>query len=495
MAKNRNALSELKGWFHSSARSPSPKGRFYNTSAAAAAQHQSRIHRLGLPHRDGRSARQFAIMLLRAGAEIEHSLLVQYLYAAYSIDDQYSQSHSGSPQTAMFTLDWKTKIRLVAREEMAHLITVQNLLLALDEDFYLERSPIQGVLNQSIPFALEPVSLASLGKYVILESPDEAELDPATRQRMKAVNEVVKKVHYDRLSRVGLIYAALYWLFLESDKPGSDWPFIRWGAEDFIRCYGKKCHLRKSDFISPHKYQDRSASAQEWGIYEVNAHADAGNPRDAALETLRWIMCQGEGPNAIEKSHFFRFLEMFEQFQQAGKPNMIFNVPTNPVTGNSSKHGSRIVNSDSRGLARLFNIRYQLLMVNILQSLSSSRSLEPTARKRYADWALAEMEFIRRLGQILPQLPFGAKIGAETGHAAAPFEMDKLSGSPAKQRQMRVSLRQESGNLIAKLRTSLNGGRPNIPGEPAERGGGALRALEPSLLDAIAQQDDRMVHV
>src|ERR1700730_1340006 len=495
MAKNRNALSEFKAWFHRPASQSTPTGRLEGTSADGAAQHQSRIHRLGLPPRGRHSARQFAIMLLRAGAEIEHSLLVQYLYAAYSIDDQYSQSHSGSSQTVIFTLDWKTDIRLVAREEMAHLITVQNLLLALDEDFHLERSPIQGVLNQSIPFALAPVSLASLGKYVVLESPDESELDPATLQRMKAVSGVVKKGHYDRLSRVGLIYAALYWLFLESDKPGSDWPFIRWRPENFIKTYGKKCHLRKSDFIAPHKYQDRSASAQEWGIYEVNAHADAGSPRDAALGALRWIMSQGEGPNAIEKSHFFQFLEMFEQFQRAGKPDMILNIPTNPVTENSAKHQVRIASADSRRLPRLFTLRYQLLMLNILQSLSSSRSMEPTARKRYADWALAEMEFIKRIGHILPQLPFGAKIKAETGYAAAPFELGELSSSPPQQMQMRASLRQESGSLIAKLRASLKGGVPNIPGEPAERGGPALRALEPSLLDAIEQQDDRMVHV
>jgi ferritin-like protein len=34
-------------------------------------------------------------------------------------------------------LGWKTDIRLIAREEMAHLITVQNLLLALDRPFHL----------------------------------------------------------------------------------------------------------------------------------------------------------------------------------------------------------------------------------------------------------------------------------------------------------------------------------------------------------------------
>jgi len=67
---------------------------------------------------------EFAVFLLHAAAEIEHSLLIQYLYAAYSIDEQSEQDVNN------FGLSWKTTIRLVAREEMAHLITVQNLLLA-----------------------------------------------------------------------------------------------------------------------------------------------------------------------------------------------------------------------------------------------------------------------------------------------------------------------------------------------------------------------------
>ena len=71
--------------------------------------------------------------LLRAGAEIEHSLAVQYLYAAYSIDET---SHAPRNLTS---LEWKTHLRLVAREEMAHLVTVQNLLLALGQEPHLNR--------------------------------------------------------------------------------------------------------------------------------------------------------------------------------------------------------------------------------------------------------------------------------------------------------------------------------------------------------------------
>ncbi len=113
------------------------------------------------------TARDFAIYLLQAGAEIEHSLLVQYLYAAYSVDER-----AGNDKENIGLL-WKTQIRLVAREEMAHLVTVQNLLLSLKTgEVYLNRGSInKNVKNQPLPFQLEPLSERSLGKYVLFDSP------------------------------------------------------------------------------------------------------------------------------------------------------------------------------------------------------------------------------------------------------------------------------------------------------------------------------------
>src|SRR6516164_8075559 len=46
------------------------------------------FRKFGLPPRPkGFTPKQFAIYLLRVGAEIEHSLAIQYLYAAYAIDE------------------------------------------------------------------------------------------------------------------------------------------------------------------------------------------------------------------------------------------------------------------------------------------------------------------------------------------------------------------------------------------------------------------------
>ena len=92
---------------------------------------------------------------------------MQYLYAAYSINEQQDSRELG-----YLALQWKTTIRLVAREEMAHLITVQNLLLALRQDFHLNRGHLHGDdENKALPFVLEPLTLASLAKYVILGEP------------------------------------------------------------------------------------------------------------------------------------------------------------------------------------------------------------------------------------------------------------------------------------------------------------------------------------
>src|SRR6266446_3884621 len=64
------------------------------------------------------SPRDEIIFLLHTAAEIEHSLLVQYLYAAWSIP----------PNPADKLKKWRTTILGIAKQEMGHLMTVQNVL-------------------------------------------------------------------------------------------------------------------------------------------------------------------------------------------------------------------------------------------------------------------------------------------------------------------------------------------------------------------------------
>src|SRR6478735_11809777 len=66
--------------------------------------------------------RDYTVFLLTIAAQIEHSLMVQYLYAAYSL---------GGPQLGPPVTDqqrnsvaaWRQIILSIAKEEMGHLVT------------------------------------------------------------------------------------------------------------------------------------------------------------------------------------------------------------------------------------------------------------------------------------------------------------------------------------------------------------------------------------
>src|SRR5579864_5259504 len=66
--------------------------------------------------------RDHLLMLLSFGATVEHCLMVQYLYAAYSL-----RTDIADKRRRKLVESWRAGILAVAKEEMGHLLTVQNL--------------------------------------------------------------------------------------------------------------------------------------------------------------------------------------------------------------------------------------------------------------------------------------------------------------------------------------------------------------------------------
>jgi len=483
------ALDKLKPWpwihgsYRASRKSASSKSRFAPVGS---------IDTFELPCcPEGMSARHFAISLLQAGAEIEHSLLVQYLYAAYSVDER------AEDDTHNIGLEWKTHIRLIAREEMAHLATVQNLLLSLTTgEVYLNRGPInKDVRTLPLPFQLEPLSERSLSKYVLFESPSQSMLSGET---LKLVEDIKKSLGAEsRVLSVGSIYAALYWLFLESDDPGDDWPFAPESVAEFRGSYHQGFHLKASDFADRDRYLERAARPEEWGVYEAETHVDGASPRDTALGSLRWIMAQGEGPNVIEESHFFRFIEMYKKLIELGDESPLLPVPTNPHVGRV-RVGTQIRNKVSRLWALLGNSRYQLLILDIFESLNARRSTEINKRGRLAKWAVTEMELVKQIGQMLPRM-FLARDPAKA--AGAIFEEVALPESEPDRRIRRQKLVRNSDSWIAEI-AELRNRKRQVPEAkkskrkvPEHTDDATTEGIEESVLDAVARQNDEMREV
>ena len=117
------------------------------------------------------------VMLLHVGAEIEHGLMLQYLYAAWSIDVD------GAPDEWRRALrGWQNSILAIAKEEMGHLITVQNALMLLGAPPNLGRSDFPWDVDYyPFPFCLEPFSRDSVAVYLFTEMPSEEELRSAPK--------------------------------------------------------------------------------------------------------------------------------------------------------------------------------------------------------------------------------------------------------------------------------------------------------------------------
>jgi hypothetical protein len=128
------------------------------------------------------------IAALQEASEIEQQLMIQYLYAAFSLKKRPDERCS--PAQYESVRRWGSTLLMVARSEMEHLALVNGLLTALGADPWFSRENIprqsryyQGanmapfkapgseVTPCDIPFAFERFNLETISRFVCAESP------------------------------------------------------------------------------------------------------------------------------------------------------------------------------------------------------------------------------------------------------------------------------------------------------------------------------------
>ncbi|HEX8600916.1 MAG TPA: ferritin-like domain-containing protein [Chloroflexia bacterium] len=356
------------------------------------------------------AVREEAIYLLHIAAEVEHALMVQYLYAAYSL---------GGPQVPPEDRDrvrrWRESILGIAREEMGHLVTVQNILLLLGGPLTLSREdfPVPADLYP-FTFRLEPLTQRSLAKYVIAEMPDESNFQPGTPER-EELDRIKKVAQLDNddipVDRVGILYQQIIDLLNAV------------ASEDF-----------DADSV---RFQARP---DEWGLGYQNLIILSASNLAEAQAALRSVAEQGEGasmdptpPTAlpVDPSHFGRFLNVYRQFPDAAGWVPSHPVPTNPTTASMPHEDpdmeqGRITNEQTRMWGQLFNLRYKMLLLYLLHACSTSGRLTAnearTPRGLLVSWAFGEMYNLRSIADILTTLP-QHEDGSLEHVGGAPFEM------------------------------------------------------------------------
>ncbi|MFI9009864.1 ferritin-like protein [Actinosynnema sp. NPDC053489] len=369
--------------------------------------------------------RDYTVMLLHVAAEIEHSLMVQYLFAAYTM---------GGPQVPgelrTKVRRWQETILGIAKEEMGHLVTVQNLLTALGGPVNLDREDYPwGSDFYPFAFDLSPFGLDSLARYVVAESPaswSDAEAEEIKKRAARAAGG-------QYVNRVGRLYHRI----------------------DEI--------LKRRHFLPDEVFHAETlpyqASWDEWGRGYTRGERgqDAGNvpdvkspellvlrvfSRDSARAALREVGEQGEAPNASAdepSSHFNRFLGIYREVAALPRDQQALvsrPVAPNPVTEHLLDQweegyaaGERTTNPITHPVAapwaHLFNLRYRMLLTDVSHAFLLAGPVDNggvlTGRGALVHRAFAEMYNLRAIAGRLVELPLTPE--PDGWCAGPPFEM------------------------------------------------------------------------
>lgn len=356
--------------------------------------------------------REYAIFLLTIAAQIEHSLMVQYLYAAWSL---------GGPQVPEEHHDhvagWRQTILGIAKEEMGHLVTVQNLLRFLDAPLALDREDLPWDSKLApYPFVLERLTRATLAKYVVVESPQNWPPGVSAAQRQE-IEKLASGGGQIQINRVGALYERLIEIFGDTTKLVSTdfhpetFP-LQASWDEFARGYGQGA--RGSSLSGATKTPDVL-------VMPVAARSDA-------VAALKAISQQGEAPGDAmaaddEASHFRRFLNVFRGFPADGDWEATLDVPPNPVGPTSGPGPGQTLIEDPQSAvwASLFNIRYRMLLNYLAHAYTPPGPSGVEHRQGVViNRMFGEMYNLRAIASLLTKGPL--KAGSDK-RAGAPFQM------------------------------------------------------------------------
>jgi Ferritin-like len=392
----------------------------------------------------------WAVFLLHAAAEIEHALLVQYLYAAYSLDPAGGtgdQVPAGAPAKVA---GWRIKIVTIAKEEMAHLLTEQNLLRFIGGPLTFERGdfPVHSQLYP-FPLSLRPLTRTSLATYIAAEMP----ATPAVPDIGDIIARASQAEGGMPVNRVGVLFDTLIGIFSDETK------------------------LPDADLLG--QTVSDQADATDW-LASGHLIVRTIPNRAEAVSALQAIADQGEGsanpPAGAPASHFDRFLGIYREFPETESAAAVPWRPTRPVPVNPNTAAmpdpdpvveqARITDPVTLLWAQLFNVRYRMLLMDLAHSLHMTGpfadvSRNPTLRGQLCADAFLQMRGqgfsgLNKIAGMLTTLPL--KRGSEadrTGNAGPPFELPytlALADDEHGRWRMHLALLDASRDLVANLR-------------------------------------------
>jgi hypothetical protein len=348
--------------------------------------------------------REPLIYMLCAAAELEHALMCEYLFAAFSLKRSVDEGLTEDQLAAVER--WRSVILGVAKQEMLHLAINCNLVSSLGASPHLSRPNLPQPARHYPPgvcLVLLPFSEQTLRHFAYLERPEGMEFDDA--EGLAAWNSAVAVTgaeeiapHLQEFATVGHLYRAIEAGFRHlADKMGEDRLFVVPAASQ--------------------------AAGDLFGWPQLQPITSV----DAAVRSIETIVEQGEGPRGDwRNAHFGRFLGVLDEYlaMQKANPGIEIARPVLPALVRLPEGGQAvelITDPATVMIADLANIGYEVLLQLLYRLLSRVDESDEQLRVLSNVGVRLMFDVIEPLGEVLTTLPVGPE---HPGRTAGPtFEL------------------------------------------------------------------------
>src|SRR5487761_880043 len=348
--------------------------------------------------------REALIYMLCEAAELEHGIMCQYLYAAFSLKQSEDEGLTAGELEAVRR--WRKRISHVATQEMLHLSLVQNLLSAIGAAPHMSRPNLPhpaGHYPAGVQLALLPFGKKALQHFMYLERPEGYALDDAAG--FAAGGRAIPHLNERDIVPRGQDFATVGHLYRSIEQ----------GFAKLAAKYGERWL-----FVGP----PRAQATQEY----FSGRAGAPVPgRPSAQRAIDTILEQGEGPRgAWQNAHFGQFVEILDEYEQMSAASPGFD-PVRPVIAANVRpcpppaEMPLITERLTARVTDLFNVGYEILL-QIFERFFGHTEETDAQLKTLADATIALMfGVIKPLGDLITTLPAGPE---HPGQNAGPsFEL------------------------------------------------------------------------
>ena len=346
--------------------------------------------------------REELIGALHQAAEIEHGLMIQYLFPALSLKKRDDEGIS--PRQLALTRSWEGVILGVAVEEMGHLGTVCNLLTAVGDGPRFERPNFpQAVGYYPFPFDLVRFGDDALYRMLVFELPRGEPMPEPPHMEAPAPEFAAERAIAPDL--------------LTFDYVGELYDKIR---EGFLAVPETELFIGEP-------------AAQVTDTFSVRMDLRPVGNRPSAVAAIDDIIEDGEGaPRDRATSHYGRFQAIRRAYAEADYFEAARPVVRNPQTREhpgTAGPGSVLTHQVSLQAAELFNEVYAVALRVLQQFFAFGGESEEQREALKAAAGHLMSTGIRPIAEVLTDLPAFTEGG--DGRAGPPFELyDAISVSP-----------------------------------------------------------------